>query len=1108
MKKLFAAMLSLTIAGSGIAIPTSATDVLSVDETSGVYANEEEIIVPFSADISAVTSDTVQSCVSLTDSSASVISFSYETDGNDLIIKPSQPIKRDSTYSLEISSEFGTESAALAEAVTKSFKVKTLVETDFANASSISDYMDLVVQPGTDGAKAGLSGSEAFISGGNNIAYVKGNYVNEKNYTAKFSLYMMGNATVIAFNDQQKLKSFYGNDGIGFGWIAGKIVAQTDNNKTLYKAYRGALPYDDKYYGFTKFGECDVADQSAIRESNPPVWTSDTELTPDSFFKPNQIKVDKLGTSAKLYIVSNSEYTLLDNYDTVKCGGEEAPETGYFGIGTSGQNIAFGDILITAYEEMVVGEELFVDEGNIYANEDSITIPFNANISSVGTVTVKDTVSIKDAAGNNVDYTYNTNGMNLIISPIGGFTRDAAYTITIGAGFGAAGVEIKTDVVKNFMVVTVVEADFSKASSVSDYMSLSNQSVDTAIVDGVALVKGGGNVAYVKGDYDTIENYTATFDLYKIGNATSITFNAQSISQGTASGAPYGYGWTAVTWYGNNGTQNRFIRSYKGAGIGQTDDQGTHLESSSGHGDITWGDTVVVPSLVPNNVKIEKMGEIGKLYIKNGSSYSLKDTFDTFGLDAGVPSPVTGYLGIGTDGQIVGFGNIVITTYQEMQYGDITFNAQEDIYASTTGIRVPFNEDISEVKNASAKITLSDAYGNDVPYTTSVDGNVLTVIPSYELDRDLVYSLVIEEGFGYSGVTLKEKIAKSFKVKTVVQTDLANANNILDCFDLVLQPGGENESVYAGIYGGVAYLKGGNNMAYVKGDYNNLENYTVSFSMYMSGNANFIAFNDQVKRETLYSYNNQSEGYGWAAVNWFDGNRKFARSYRPFTGNDFGFAKFESAAQDSSTLIDPSDSVTWEDNVTIGSIGNINKVYYMKVDKLGTNGKFYIKNSNEEYQLFDSYETRDCGKGANTASTGYFGIGTGTQEVGFGDIIITTTEFVDASISVVDYEIRNTDTGEVILDSLERVNNVNGYVWINSTYAEDKPIAVIAAAFDGNKLLKADVLDISTISSGEEDTELEFSLSGISGADQIKFLVWNSTGSMVPYGGAVEVFNN
>lgn len=1107
MKKLLAAMLSLSMAGAGVAFPVSATEVLTIDEATGVYANEEEIIVPFSADISAVTDEVLKNCVSIKDSSENDILFSGEIEGKNLIIKLSQPIKRDSVYSLSISDGFQTSDAALGGSVTKSFKVKTLVETDFANASSISDYIDLVVQPGTGNAKAGLSGASAFVSGGDNIAYVRGNYADEEKYTAKFSLYMMGNATLIAFNEQQKQKAFYAQQGTGFGWIAGKLVAQSSDNKTLYRAARGVLPYDEKYFGFTRYGTCDVADQSAyIKESNPPVWTDSTNLTPDSFFKPNQLKIDKFGTSAKLYILNNNLYTLLDTHDTTAYGLESTPKTGYLGIGTSGQNIAFGDILITAYEEMVAGEELFAED-NIYANEDSITIPFNASISSVGAVTVKNTVSLKDAEGNDMDYTYQVNGMNLTVSPIGGFTRDAAYTITIGAGFGAAGVEVKTDIVKNFMVATVAATNFAQSGLVTDYMDLSNQSTATAVADGVALVKGGQTVAYLKGDYNKLENYTATFDLYKIGNATSITFNAQSTAQGTSSGAPQGYGWTAVGWFGNNGTQTRFIRSYKGKGIGQTDDQGTHLATSSGHSEIVWGDTVTVPSLVPNHIKLEKQGEIGKLYIKNGNDYSLKDTFDTFGLDADVSSPATGYLGIGTDSQIVGFGDIVITAYQEMQYGDITFNAEEDIYASTTSIRVPFEEDISQVNNAASKISLSDVYGNNVPCTTQINGKVLTIVPSYELERDLAYSLTIEKGFGYSAVTLKDKVARSFKVKTVAATDLANADNILQYFDLAVQPGGENENVYAGIYDGTAYLKGGNNMAYVKGDYTNLEDYTVSFSMYMSGNTNFITFNDEAQRITQYAFNAPGAGYGWAAVGWFDGNKKFARSYRETTGTDFGFAKFASATQDSSALIAASDAIPdggWSDNTTIESLGKINKENHMKIDKFGTRADFYIMNGNGEYQLVDCYETMDCGQGADTPKSGYFGIGTGTLEVGFGDVIITTTEFIQGSISVEDYEIRNSDTGELVMSSLDGVSNVNGYVYINSSYAQDMPAAVVAAAFNGKKMLKADVLNISKIGNGS--TELEFSLSGISGATQIKFFVWDSMGSMIPYTGAEEVF--
>ena len=90
------------------------------------------------------------------------------------------------------------------------------------------------------------------------------------------------------------------------------------------------------------------------------------------------------------------------------------------------------------------------------------------------------------------------------------------------------------------------------------------------------------------------------------------------------------------------------------------------------------------------------------------------------------------------------------------------------------------------------------------------------------------------------------------------------------------------------------------------------------------------------------------------------------------------------------------------------------------------------------------------------------------------------------------------------MSSLDGVSNVNGYVYINSSYAQDMPAAVVAAAFNGKKMLKADVLNISKIGNGS--AELEFSLSGISGATQIKLFVLDSMGSMIPYTGAEEVF--
>ena len=1104
MKKLFTAILSLSMAVSGIVIPVSAAGTLSVDENAGVYANEEEIIIPFSEDISSVTDDSVTSSISLKNASDTDVQFTYETDGTNLIIKPSATLKRDNTYSLEIASGFGTEDASLAETVTKNFKITTLVETDFANASSISDYLDLVTAPGTGNAKAGISGSQAFIYGGDNMAYVKGNYNTEKNYTAKFSLYLMGNAAVIAFNEQSKMNSFYADpSGVGFGWLAGKLVAQADNNKTFYEAHRTAFPYAPEYYGFARFDECDVADQSAyIKESNPPVWSSATELTPDSFFKPNEIKIDKLGTNGKFYVKDSAgQYQIIDDYETTLCGLDSTPETGYFGIGTSGQDIAIGDIVITKYEELIAGEELFVDENYIYADSSSITIPFTSNISAVGSASVHNNVSLTDKDGEEVAYTYQTNGMNLIISPIGGLTCDSRYTIKIGAGFGYSGIELKENVSKDFMVRTVVKTDFENASSFEEYLTLATPSGKRALAGGRAYISGSQNVAYLKGDYSNLENYTATFDLYQMGNATSIAFNASSYS-GTASGSPYNaFSWTAASWY--SGANNKFAKMYNGDKYkAACDVDEKHLNPSDAP---TWNGNTEISSegkvLSPNSIKIDKMGTNAKLYIKNGTSYELKDNYETMDCGLGLDTPMTGYFGIGVDGQDVAFGDVTITTYEEMQYGDITFNADEDIYASTSSITVPFNEDITLANNVANTVTLKDVYGNNVPFTYSIDGKVLTISPNSELERDLIYSLVISEGFGYSGITLKEEVAKAFRVKTVVQTDLASASNILDYFELAVTPGGENESVYAGVKDGIAYLQGGNNMAYLKGDYTNLENYSVNFSLYMVQNANFIAFNEEVQKPTSYVYNNPGQGYGWAAVGWFDGNRKFARSWRPIEGDDSGFAKFESATNDSSSLISANDPVeSWEDNWTIGSFGKVFNPIYTKIDKLGTTGSFYIQDSNGKYQFIDTFDTTQANAGA--PSTGYFGIGTGSLGIGFGDVIVTTMELVDG-ISVSDWMVLN-EEGEWIF-SLDGVQDVTGSVTVNSYCAGTVPVAVVAAAFEGNKMLKADVLDISSMNTGDT-LILDFALSGIAGADQIKFFVWDSTGSMKPYIGAVNAF--
>ncbi len=196
-------------------------------------------------------------------------------------------------------------------------------------------------------------------------------------------------------------------------------------------------------------------------------------------------------------------------------------------------------------------------------------------------------------------------------------------------------------------------------------------------------------------------------------------------------------------------------------------------------------------------------------------------------------------------------------------------------------------------------------------------------------------------------------------VATVAATNFAQSGLVTDYMDL------SNQSTATAVADGVALVKGGQTVAYLKGDYTNLEDYTVSFSMYMSGNTNFITFNDEAQRITQYAFNAPGEGYGWAAVGWFDGNRKFARSYRETTGTDFGVAKFASATQDSSALIAASDAIPdggWSDNTTIESLGKINKENHMKTDKFGTRADFYIMNGNGEYQLVDSYETMDADK--------------------------------------------------------------------------------------------------------------------------------------------------
>lgn len=1081
MKKTFAIGISLSMVMSTMAFPAIAADKLSIDETIGVYANEEEIIIPFSEDITNAVGD-----ISLKNSSGNV-SVTYETDNKNLIVTPSTGLLRDTTYTLDISSGFGNDMVNTDENLTKKFKVTTIVETDLKNASAITDYFDLAVTP-KDNVKAGVYGDKAFLLGGANIAYLKGDYVNLKNYTVNFSHYIMGNATFIVFNETEKSPNNTGK-GAGFGWAAVNWLNNSKGNKTFGEVYR-----KESGYAFERYADCAVSSAPYMKDAGEVVWGSNTEISEIKYtFNPNRARVDKFGTVGNLYIAdSDGKYQFIDSYNTADCKAGDI-ETGYFGVGTDSQTVGIGDMYVTTYEEINNDGELFVEESEIYANQDMITIPFSSEISAIGNVAVTNSVKIENKAGESVPYTYSVSGQNLMVSPVGGFERDSEYVIKVGTGLGYSGIETKQDFEKHFMVRTVVETDFANASDVSDYLTTTSSSGKASIFEGNVYIASSQNMAYLSGDYSKLENYTVSFPFYSEGNASFIVFNDEVMRNTLYSNTEgEGFGWAAVNWYSG---RNKFARTYRNPnekyGLIKTAECDTTVNYLTNSNGVIWtGDEVTAaPGLVPNYIKIDKLGVMGMLYVKDNGVYSLKDTFNTMDC-SGVNTPSKGYFGIGTDNQDVGFGDIIVTTYEEMQYGDITFNASKDIYASTASITVPFNEDISSVNNVSMKVSLTDTWGGKVPYTYEINENELVITPESELERDVVYGLEIASGFGYSGVTMKDSIARFFKVKTVVETDIANADSIADYFDLAAAPG---SSAFAGIYGDNAYIQKGSNIAYLKGDYNTLKNYTVDFSYYLMGNANFIVFNDTAKSTTN---SGKGTGFGWAAANWLNGskgNKTFGKVFRKSPG--YAFDRQGDCDVSSSAYVKDSDVITWADGsyTEIASIGKINNENHMRLEKQGAVGNLYIADSNGQYQLIDSYNTASCGMGI--IENGYFGIGTDTQAIGFGNMILTTTEFVEG-LFVTDCMVTD-ENGEMIFD-LNGVESVKGTVYISSYLPKDENLKVTVVAYNGNKMIKADVIEeVSAIAAGES-LELPFSLEGISGVTDIKVLLWDSLENMIP----------
>lgn len=487
---------------------TVVNDIKNIS-VNDIYADKDGVYVTLSDELTEISDETK---IGIYDArTGAEIKTTKTISGNTVTLTPESNLVIGKYYTVKAEEGFGSAVMILDTSVEQIFRIKKVVDEDFAE--------DL-------GIFAGQSANATWQNG----ALRKQGYlvVNEvkglANYTMSFDF-----APYIPASDKN-FRSFFYTEG------PSKFVLNAKNDGFRIFVENSNLKYTTatttKAEGATSYSLTYGTDSVDTGVSESVFGTYVNSVYTDGAYIP--FKVKKYGTGAALSLNNKEEVY----YDL----GKESSTEYYFET----QRFLMDNLLITTYEE--VDEIPTLKVTDYYADQYGVYVTFSNEIEDLESVSGIEllengkVVTISD---------YTVSGNTLTISS--NLKKDTTYDLSIPAGFGTDELATDTPYAKQFKVKEIYFENFDgEDASVSTTNAHGWASLKTHIIkngtDGMLSVLGGYYNPNVP-KLGTLEKYTMDFTVGRYldssakstGSSFHINFMTPSITNGTTN-VGYGYG--------------------------------------------------------------------------------------------------------------------------------------------------------------------------------------------------------------------------------------------------------------------------------------------------------------------------------------------------------------------------------------------------------------------------------------------------------------------------------------------------------------------------------------------------------------------------------------
>ncbi len=408
----------------------------------------------------------------------------------------------------------------------------------------------------------------------------------------------------------------------------------------------------------------------------------------------------------------------------------------------------------------------------------------------------------------------------------------------------------------------------------------------------------------------------------------------------------------------------------------------------------------------------------------------------------------------------------------------------QDIWADKDAIYVEFDKDEFEAEDDFTGIKVVEGK-NDVDYTATVDGKVVTIVPDGGVKSNEMYTVTVPNEFAPSEFATTDKsFSETFKLTVYAQEDFAGnklnsedvaaTNAMFDNERLVLRDGTLSIPSVATAKDYVVEFK-----ATV---YSSILDRAIEAEMVTEGASAYMDYEEAVPN-LFVNYNANQEGHG--SYRWFVQKDAVSRQYVTEDGVDSEIDSTPSAISFGDAINNIWDFDNTPEGLNFYKKGddliNVSMFatqysthepveYSVKFDKAGKAASYYLDGA-----LVSSFAGDE---NDNVAETGEFSVVVSdTEYVVFDDIFVYSyEEFEDIAVTL--------DGTSITVENITSV---------------EKPVVIIVAAYtDDNMMLDAWVSTETSIdANGKVEDTAKFT--NATGATKYKAFVWDNMSSLIPY---------